>query len=146
MDIPWKNLMSNTEHLHRNSQSCIRTSSSALRRWCGESLPCLFENPASMIWPPHTYCVWPCRVRQKYPCTLWSIIGLRQEYIFAQKHLWRYAFMISKLIPVKPGLAAPLPCPYPASRSSWVPLYNVVNSTNPVLKKTSWSPLYWAGH
>ncbi len=79
MDIPWKNLVSNTEHLRRNAQSCIRTSSPALRWWCGESLPRLFGNPSSMVWRPHTYRIWPCRARQKYPCTVWSIIGLRHS-------------------------------------------------------------------
>ncbi len=39
MDIPWKNLTSNTEHLRRNAQSSIRTSSPVSRQWCGESLP-----------------------------------------------------------------------------------------------------------
>ncbi len=80
MDIPWKNLMSNIEHLCRNAQSCIRTSSPASRQWCGESLPCLFGNPALMVWPPHTHRVWPCQARQKYSCTVRSIIGL-QHYI-----------------------------------------------------------------
>ncbi len=71
MDLPWKNLMSNTEHLRRNAQSCIRTISPALRQWCGESLPRLFGNPALMVWPHHTYCVWPCWACQKIPlhCT-----------------------------------------------------------------------------
>jgi hypothetical protein len=77
MDIPWKNLMCNTEHLRRNAQSCIRTSSPALRQWCGESLPCLFGNPASVVWPPYMYRIWPCQAQKKYPCTVRSIIGLR---------------------------------------------------------------------
>jgi hypothetical protein len=77
MDIPWKNLMSNTEHLRRNAQSCIRTSSPALRPWHGESLPHFFGNPALMVWPPHTYSVWPCRACQKYPCTVRSITCLQ---------------------------------------------------------------------
>ncbi len=55
--------------------------SPALRRWHGKSLcptlPCLFGNPALMVWPPHTYCIWPCQVRQKYSCTVWSIGSLR---------------------------------------------------------------------
>ncbi len=69
--------MSNTEHLRRNAQSCIRTSSPALRQWCGESLPRLFGNPALMVWSPHTYSIWPCWVCQKYSCTVRSIIGLQ---------------------------------------------------------------------
>jgi hypothetical protein len=84
MEIPWKSLsksyvfgLSNTEHLRRNAQSCIRTSSPALRWWRGESWPCLFGNPSLMVWPPHTCCVWPCQMRQKYSCTVQSIIGLR---------------------------------------------------------------------
>ncbi len=76
MDIPWKNLMSNTEHLRRNAQFCIRTSSPALRQWHGESLPCLLGDPALIAWPPHTYCVWPCWAHQKYSCTERSMIGL----------------------------------------------------------------------
>ncbi len=85
MDIPWKSVsksyvfgLSNTEHLCRNAQSCIRTSSPALRQWRGESLPHLFGNPALIVWPPHTYSVWPCLVRQKYSCTIRSIISLQQ--------------------------------------------------------------------
>ncbi len=80
MDIPWKNLMSNNEHLHRNAQSCIKTSSPALRQWCGESLPPLFGNPALMVWPPHMYSDWPCRAHQKCPYTVRSIISLQQDH------------------------------------------------------------------
>jgi hypothetical protein len=43
--------------------------------------------------------------------------------------------MISKLIAVKPGPAAALPYPDPASCSSWVPPYDVADSPNPVHKK-----------
>ncbi len=78
MDIPWTSLsksylfgLSNTEHLCRNAQSCIRTSSPALRGCCSESSPCLFGDPASMVWPPHTCCVWPFLGAPKIPlyCT-----------------------------------------------------------------------------
>ncbi len=86
MDIPWKSLsksyvfgLFNTEHLRRNAQSCIRTSSPALRQWRGESLLCLSGNLASMVWPPHTYSIWPCRAHQEYSCTVRSIIGLQQN-------------------------------------------------------------------
>ncbi len=81
MDIPWKSLsksyvfgLFNTEHLCRNAQSCIRTSSPALRQWRGELSPCLFGNPALMVWPPHRCCVWPCQRRQKYSCTVQSVM------------------------------------------------------------------------
>ncbi len=40
-------------------------------------LPRLFGNPAMMVWPPHTYSIWPCQACQKYSCTVWSIGGLR---------------------------------------------------------------------
>ncbi len=77
MEIPWKNLMPNTGPLLRNAQSCIKTSSPVSRQWCGESLPCLFGNPALMVWPPHTYCIWPCQAHQKYSCTVRGIGSLR---------------------------------------------------------------------
>ncbi len=74
MDIPWKSLsqsyvfgLSKTDHLCRNAQSCIRTSSPALRQWCGESSPHLFGNPASMVWPPHTSSTWPCWAHNEIP-------------------------------------------------------------------------------
>ncbi len=55
--------------------------SPALRQWCGKSLcpklPHLFGNPALMVWPPHTCCVWPCQVPKKYFCTVPSIISIR---------------------------------------------------------------------
>ncbi len=72
--------LSNTEHLRRNAQSSIRTSSLALRWWRGESSPCLFGNPDLMVWPPHTCCVWPCEARQKNPCTIRGIIGLQYSH------------------------------------------------------------------
>ena len=31
-----------------------------------------------MVWPSHTYCIWPCQARQKYSCTVRSIHGLQQ--------------------------------------------------------------------
>ncbi len=34
-------------------------------------------RPDSMIWPYHTYHIWPCQACQKYSCTLWSIGGLQ---------------------------------------------------------------------
>ncbi len=43
MDIPWKNLMCNTQHLHRNAQSCIRTKNVSgvydlqLGLWCEDT-------------------------------------------------------------------------------------------------------------
>ncbi len=54
-----------------NAQSCIRTSSPALRQQRGEYSPRLFGNPASMVWPPHTCCVWPLSSTPKIPlyCT-----------------------------------------------------------------------------
>ncbi len=39
-------------------------------------LPRLFGNPASMVLPPHKYCIWPCQACQKYSCTVRSIGGL----------------------------------------------------------------------
>jgi hypothetical protein len=96
MNIPWISLsksyvfgLSNTEHLRRNAESCIRPSSPALRWWHGESLPCLFGNPALMVWPPHTYSVWLCQARQKYSCTVrnsqpTSLAPMNKESSWAQ--------------------------------------------------------------
>jgi hypothetical protein len=42
-------------------------------------LPCLFGNPALMVWPSQTYCIWPCQARQKYSCTVRSISGLQHS-------------------------------------------------------------------
>ncbi len=36
-------------------------------------------RPDSTVWPYHTYCIWPCQARQKYSCTVRSIIGLQQS-------------------------------------------------------------------
>ncbi len=48
--------LSNTKHLCRNAQSCIRTSSPALRWWCGEPAT---SEPDSVVWPYHKSSVWP---------------------------------------------------------------------------------------
>ncbi len=32
-------------------------------------------RPDSMVWPYHTYCIWPCQARQNYSCTVRSIGG-----------------------------------------------------------------------
>jgi hypothetical protein len=45
------------------------------------NLPLLFGDSALMVWPPHTYRVLPCQVRQKYFCTVRSIIGLQQAAV-----------------------------------------------------------------
>ncbi len=45
-----------TKHLCRNAQSCTRTSSPALRRWCGEPAT---SEPDSTVRPSHTSSVWP---------------------------------------------------------------------------------------
>ncbi len=103
MDIPWKSLsksyvfsLSNTEHLRRNAQSCIRTSSPALRQWHGESLPRLFGNPALMVWPTHTYSVWPCWACQEHSCTVRSIIGLRHFFLTPQcPTTWHQVIMMT---------------------------------------------------
>ncbi len=115
MDIPWKNLMSHTEHLRWNAQSCIRISSPALRQWCDKSLPCLFGNPALMVWPPHTYRVWTCWVLEATSyhsanmCTGWVVAcSFQQGYDFGSnpgavqapagaRYCWRYPHSIALL-------------------------------------------------
>ncbi len=49
------------------------------------NLPCLFGDSALMVWPPHMYRIWP---RQKYSCTVRSIISLRQGDIIARTPLY----------------------------------------------------------
>ncbi len=43
--------LSNTKHLHRIAQSCTRTSSPALRCWCGHLPPQDTSRPDSVVWP-----------------------------------------------------------------------------------------------
>ncbi len=45
-----------TKYLPRTAQSCIRTSSPALRQWCGKPAT---SGPDSTVWPHHTSSIWP---------------------------------------------------------------------------------------
>ncbi len=38
-----------------------------------------------MVWPPHTYCILPCWAHEKYPCTVRSILGLRQGQVYPDR-------------------------------------------------------------
>ncbi len=46
----------NTKHIHRNAQSCIRTSSPAFRQWCDKPAT---SEPDSTVWPYHRSSIWP---------------------------------------------------------------------------------------
>ncbi len=44
------------KHLNMNAQSCIRTSSPAIRQWCGKPAT---SEPDSTVWTYHTSIIWP---------------------------------------------------------------------------------------
>ncbi len=74
MDVPWKNLMSNTGPLRRNAQSCIRTSSPASRWWHGWSLcpNCLISLEIQPRWSGSLARLASglSQAHQKYVCTV----------------------------------------------------------------------------
>ena len=53
------------------AQSCMQSSIETMRCWAQHL------RPDSAVWPVHMYCIWPCQARQKYSCTVRSIIGLQ---------------------------------------------------------------------
>ena len=48
---PWRVGLSNSKHVHRNVQSCIRTCSPALWHWCSSPPPQDLPRSDSIVWP-----------------------------------------------------------------------------------------------
>ena len=82
----WGVGLSDTKHLCRNAQSCTKTSSPALRHWCGGPSPQYLPRSDSEIW--HLIHIWHlalCRACQKNIYIWYSLRGLHQP-CHSQRH------------------------------------------------------------